>query len=43
MRLYKNGIFINEKDKSQKFPSLLTCDMIKPEARIIINNDLTTW
>lgn len=41
MRVFKDGYFSN--DKGEKFPSLKTCDMIKPDSKIIIDDIKHTW
>ena len=36
MRVFKGGFL--ENDKKEKYPSLRTCDMIKPESKIFIDD-----
>lgn len=41
MRVFKGGCFIN--DKGIVFPSLKTCDMIKPDTIMYIDDEKNTW
>ena len=39
MRVFAKGYFTN-KEKTLKFPSLFTCDIIHPTENIIVNDKL---
>ena len=41
MRVFKGGFLVN--DKNEKYPSLRTCDMIKPDTKILFDDNYTTW
>jgi hypothetical protein len=41
MRVFKGGFLLN--DNGEKYPSLKTCDMIKPDSKIFIDDNQFTW
>jgi len=41
MRVFKGGFLLN--DNGEKYPSLRTCDMIKPDSKIFIDDNQFTW
>ena len=41
MRIFAGGHFINSRQK--KMPSLFTCDMIEPNAVIVVNDKPFKW